>query len=347
MGGAVLASSLALGCGLFSSKGPGQAVTVAHPTTRTTSPQVTAASTLIASDSAKVTFPQEVRVTKFYVGVGDQVIKGDPILLLDDGNLRSQLKVKRAEQKEAVASAEKNLFLLENRDQLRTAQKMTDIQFQGIPKEVSAGEARVERIGAEIAAMEQSLGALTVMSPIDGLVTNRPVSLNQAVASDRLLLEIVNIHPIHAAFRLSADEAGGISVGDAVKVRMDELPGEIYDAHVRFVGPELHLPDRTFVVWAAMPNPMGILKIGMQAFTDFHSTKTHDVFVVPTSSIVMRRNQPHLFLIKDGIARMKRVTVKSIDKREAVLAGGVTTADWIAVQGQDELEDGGIVDMRR
>ncbi|MBI2343817.1 MAG: efflux RND transporter periplasmic adaptor subunit [Deltaproteobacteria bacterium] len=346
--GLIVLASTASGCrNFFSRGGLGQAVTVAQVETRKTAPTMTVTATLNASDTATINFPQDVRVEKFAADVGDEVLKGDPLLHLDESELRTQLHQERTARREVQARTEKNQYLLEHRSELREAGKMSDIQSTGIEKEVALDEAELARVDADIAAIEHALSQTTVPSPLNGMVIKRHVAPNETVGAEKPILELVNVDPILATFHLDADEAGGIAIGDTVKVRIDELGGETFDASVRFVGPELHLPDRTFAVWAIIPNPERTLKLGMRGFAEFNSTKEHDVYVIPASAIVMQRNQPHLFVIEEGIARLRRVVVKSITKQEAVLTGGVTANAWVAVKGQEDLADGAIVDMRR
>lgn len=338
---------ISLGCGrFFKGPGVGQSVTVAKVETRRTSPEITVNATLIPSDRVTVTFPQLVRIKRMLAGVGKTVIKGDPLVELDDTDVRTRVRQLSAELQEAKTLLDKNKFLLDNRDKLRAEEKLTELQAEGLVKEVAANEATIVRLEADNAVLEQSLVATTIASPIAGVVIDRPANPGQEIAANQPLCEIININPILASFRLSADEAGGIAVGDTVKVRVDELQGETFDASVTFVGPELHAPDNTFTIWASIPNPLEVLKSGMRAFTEFRSSKVHDVHVVPTSALVMRQNRPHLFVIKDGIAKLIRPQIKSINKNDAVLISGVATDQYVVVKGQESLEDGMVVDMR-
>ncbi len=347
IGCCVIIAITTCGCGrLFRGGGVGQPVTVAKVESRRTSPEMTVASTLIPSDRAPIALPQAVRIKRVLVNIGSQVIKGDPLLELDDTDIRTELRQLSATLQEDRTTTDQNRFLMENREKLRAEGKLTEVQANGLEKEIAVNEARIARLEADIAALEQSLTQTTIPSPIDGVVTAKHVSANQEVAENQPMLEVINIDPILASFRLSADEAGGITTGTTVRVRVEELPGETFDGHITYVGPELHAPDNTFVVWAAIPNGLEVLKSGMHSFTEFRSTKTHDVFVVPSSAIVMRQNRPHLFLIKEGIAKLTRIHVKSIDQDEAIVVGGVTAGQWVIVKGYDGLEDGMIVDIR-
>ncbi|MBI4238994.1 MAG: efflux RND transporter periplasmic adaptor subunit [Deltaproteobacteria bacterium] len=348
--GLCMVLSVAVGtaaCGrLFKGHGIGQSVVVATVESRQASPQITAPATLAASDRAEISFPREVRIEKIFVTEGDVVNKGDPIVSLDLSTRQSALAQLRATRREAAAEFDRNRYLLENRDKLRDEKKMDDLQYAGVEKEVELSAARAERTDAEIAALEQELAAGTVSSPIGGMVVRRGASVGQNLAAGVPALEIVAPDPLLAQFHLTADEAGSIAPGDSVRIRIEELPGETFEATVRFVGPSLEMPGSTFAVWAALPNPLAALKIGMRAFADFRTTKVHDIFLVPASALTLKNGRPHVYIIQSGVARLQPVVVKGIDDEEATLASGVHSGDLVVVKGAEGLQDGAVVDVR-
>lgn len=336
-----------MSCGRFlKGTGVGHSVTVAKVETRRTSPEITVATTLIPSERVTISVPGPTRIRKFFAQVGSRVVKDDPLLELDDSSLRTQLQQANAKRQEAKSLLDQNRFLLENREKLRAEGKLSELQAAGLEKEVAVNEATITRLEAETAAVEQALIQGTVASPIDGMILDRLVGPGQEIAANQPILEIVNINPILATFRLSADESGGIAVGDVVQVRIDELQHETVQGTVTYVGPELHAGDSRFTVWASIANPLEILKSGMHAFTEFRSTKAHDVHIVPSSAIIMRQNRPYLFVIQDGMAKLIRAQLKAITEHGAILIGGVAKDQYVVVKGQEGLDDGAVVDVR-
>lgn len=324
------------GCGFFRAE-EGVSVTVAQVTTRQTSPEVTVAATLIPSDQAVIRFPRKVTVAAVRVRPGDVVSKGAVVLTLDGAALAQERDLLRAEWREA-----------ESQLKMQRASPSGVLPQEQILRQstIEAGEATVARLQAALTVAESALGRLDVTAPIDGLVVRTHATAQQELAADAPLLEIVRVDPLFVSFSLTADLAGGIVGGNRVSVRVDELGGETRTASVRYIEPALHPSDRAFTVWAELPNPDGRLKVGMNAFAEFRSSHTQRVYVVPASAMVLRNRQPHLFVIDDGVARLRRVTVKRLLREQATLVSGVRENEWVAVQGQEGLQDGMIVDMR-
>lgn len=342
-----LLAMLPLGaCGrLF--KGGAGSVTVAKVRTQLTSPQVTVAGQLVASDRAEVKFPREVRIDKVYVNEGDRVNAGDPLLSLSQVELTNRLNQLRAQRKEAEAVLERNFFLLKSRDRLLDEGKMDATQHAGVESEVRANEATVERFRADIAALEAEVGASSVPSPIAGLVHQKLFNNGAVVGANQPICVIVRTDPILIWFGLTADEAMGITQGTPIAARIEELPGEQFAATVHHVGPELHQSGKTFDVWASIANPQEALKVGMRVFAEFTTTKQHQVYVIPAGAVIQRDGAPHVFVVQQGVAHATKIAIKGRSESEVTLVGGVGPDDLVVVKGQQGLQEGAMVDVWR
>ncbi len=325
----------------------GPSVAVARVQSRMTSPEITATAGLAAHDHATIRASRACTAARVQVEIGAHVMRQDPLVQCDGTALHAQLNQLRAQRREAEAQTKRNQFLLEHRDELKSNGTMNDVQFAGLDSDVAQNDAKIARLDADIATTENALANLTIASPIDGLVVDQQIVAGQSVAADAVLFEIVGADPLVASFALTGDEADSLAVGDPLKIRIDELADESVDATVSFVGPELQMPNHTFTVLATLPNPTGRFKIGMTGFADFHARTQHQVFVVPASALVLRGGDPSLVVIVDGIARVRPVVVKSRSSDEIILVSGVAANDWIAIKGQEGLQDGAVVDMRR
>lgn len=339
----------ASGCGRLLGRG-GQSVTIVPVELRKTNPEVTVATTLVASERITIRHPEDVLIKKIHVARGDTILAGEPLLTIDDTQMRLRLTQLQAERREL------QLRLKGGRTEPAPAATTPDIGTEARAEptakantntaESELHEASLKRVEADQALVEKALGDTTIASPIDGLVLGVFVASQQTVPAATPLLEMVAVDPLMASFNLTVDQSGGVSVGDVVQVRIDELPGHTVAATVRFVGPELHLPDQTFGVWAALPNADGRLKIGMRGFAEFRTSATQEVLVVPARAIVMRQGRPNLIVVRQGVAHIQAVIVKALQDDEAILLSGVQGSDLVVVDGQDGVHDGMVMDVR-
>ncbi|MBI4365219.1 MAG: biotin/lipoyl-binding protein, partial [Deltaproteobacteria bacterium] len=176
-------------------RGGGGTVTVAKVRVETTAPQVTVVGQLVASESAEIAFPYEVRIEKVFVNEGDHLLAGDPLVSLSQAEAQARLAQLRAARKEAEALLERNAFIFKNRDRLLEEGKLDQSQYAGVESEVRVGEAAVERAKADIAALEQQAAAGTVASPIAGIVQKRLTHPGAVVGASQPIIVVTRIDP--------------------------------------------------------------------------------------------------------------------------------------------------------
>ncbi|TAJ29374.1 MAG: efflux RND transporter periplasmic adaptor subunit, partial [Reyranella sp.] len=71
-----------------------------------------------------------------------------------------------------------------------------------------------------------------------------------------------------------------------------------------------------------------------------------DAIVVPAPAVQLGSSGPFVFVIKDGVAELRQVTVKRTQDGQAVLGKGVESGDQVVVDGQLRLVNGASVAVR-
>lgn len=367
---AIFAASLVLSnCG-EKGVGLGHSVAMEKPEVTKSEEIITALAEIIPSEEATVRLPESSVIQSILVKTGDSVSKGDPLIQLDDKIIRSELRLSKAELVEAQTTSEKLLFERDNLELVNISKtepkiepptdsktepkaerkepstNQLDKKSEYIKKQSEENNAKLESLKNKIAHLENQLSTLTLTSPIDGVVSQRIENPIGQVPANTTILRIINTNPVIANFELPADETANIQTGQQISLNIEGLGDEPVTGTANFVGPSLHLPENSFSVQAEISNPLGEIKIGMRGTVNFPSARQHDVHVIPTSAIVMIRNRPNVYIVVDSIAHLKQVSVKRIDSTNAIISGGLDKDDWVVISGQEDLQDGMIVDMR-
>ena len=137
-----------------------------------------------ARENVRIGAPKSGLVQKVFVGIGDRVKTGDPLLLLDNRETEARLATTRAQLAALKAAlAYDEVQLADARDQFVRVQKLersriaTEDDFKRREFAMQAMEARVAKTRADIAAaqsqVEQTqieLAVLSVRAPRDGTV---------------------------------------------------------------------------------------------------------------------------------------------------------------------------------
>ena len=147
---------------------------------------------------------------------------------------------------------------------------------------------------AQIADLEQTGQVkkhLTLVSPVNGIVTKRMVSQGAYVQAGMPLLEVADLSTIWVDADIYQYELPWIKVGQPVEMTLDYLPGETFQGKIEYIYPYLKEATRTAKVRLRFPNPSLKLKPEMFAQVKIKSPVTHQAVVVPTRSGAGHRPQ--------------------------------------------------------
>jgi len=106
-----------------------------------------------------------------------------------------------------------------------------------------------------------------------------------------------------------------------VSFQVAALPGKNFSGEVVFVDPVVELPGRTILIKARVPNPEHRLQAGMFIEARLATDIRPNAVIVPEDALLPVQGSTYVWVIKDGKA----------DRRQVSL--GVRTAGWAEIQG--------------
>ena len=148
--------------------------------------------------------------------------------------------------------------LMQAQDQYRAAQKQLDLKV---------AEGQLNSAKGKSAAAEAQLSYTKIVSPIDGVVTDRPVYPGEMPASGAPLITVMDLSQVIARAHVSQQDAAQIKVGDAATISAPGVTPAI-QGKVTLVSPALDPNSTTVEVWVQAPNPKGQLKPGGERARD-------------------------------------------------------------------------------
>lgn len=165
------------------------------------------------------------------------------------------------------------------------AQKqLADLQRLGTEQAIkSAHGSRLSAEGTMLTA-EAQLSYSMIRSPIDGVVTDRPLYAGDLATANQPILTVMNLSRLIAKSHIPQAEAATLKVGDAAQLKVAGLD-EPVNSKVTLVSPALDPGSTTIEVWveAAKPNPA--LKPGMTVQLAIISKTVKDAIVVPANAV--------------------------------------------------------------
>lgn len=182
----------------------------------------------------------------------------------------------------------------------------------------------------EIAAVERSgqvRRTLTLRSPVDGFVVDKPLLSGQRIMAGETVYRIADLRMVWVDGEIFEQYAPLARVGAQVTLEFAALPGTRRTGRVTYVYPTLNQQTRTVRVRVALPNPGATLKPGMYATLRLTNPSAAPVLSVPRSAVLATGTRVLVFVKKpDGTLAPQDVTLgQATDERIEILTGLAST----------------------
>jgi RND family efflux transporter MFP subunit len=147
-------------------------------------------------------------------------------------------------------------------------------------------EVSPERV-SEIIATGEIHRTLTVSAPADGVIMQRMHGLDgMAISPGMELMHIADLSSLWLRVEVYEHQLPWLDLGSTANVTFDYLPGEAFSGRIRYVEPEVAPETRTVTLTLEVPNPTGLLRVGMFATVAFNPLVASDALVVPSQAVI-------------------------------------------------------------
>jgi RND family efflux transporter MFP subunit len=216
------------------------------------------------------------------------------------------------------------------------------VDLQRIGKEQAFRSAQGSRLSAEgqMLNAEAQLSYSQIRSPIDGVVTDRPLYAGDLATANQPILTVMNLSRLIAKCHIAQSDAAMLKVANPADLAVSGLDEPI-KGRVTLVSPALDPGSTTIEVWVEAIKPNPALKPGMTVEVSVTAKTVKDALVVPTPS-VFRNNQGANYVViagSDGHAHLKTVQVGVHNAEFSQVAGGVNPGEPIITSGGYALPD--------
>jgi len=231
--------------------------------------------------------------------------------------------------------------LVQAKSQYEQAEKqLTDLQRLG--KEQAVKSAQGSRLSAEgkYRGAEAQLGYSRILSPIDGVVTDRPLYEGDLATANQTMLTVMNLSRLIAKAHVAQAEAATLKVGDAAQLKVPGLDEPI-QGRVTLVSPALDPGSTTIEVWVEANQREAALKPGVTAAVFITAKTVKDAIAVPTAAVFKNTDGTAYVLTagSDNLAHHMPVKVGIRSSTSTQIVSGVKAGDSVIVSGGYALPD--------
>jgi membrane fusion protein (multidrug efflux system) len=263
--------------------------------------------TTTAARTAHVATRMAGTVVDVRVDVGSRVTAGEPVVLLDDADLRARLGAVRAGEALARTTHERIARLADDGAASR--------------QELDEAAAALASAVAAVRDAEAQLGYAVVRAPFAGYVTARLVDPGDLATPGRPLLEVQSDGALVAEALLPAGVAGDLRPGDPVEVVVPSS-GAAHGARVLRVTPAVEPGSQRFRLEAELEPgpPLGLLP-GSFVHLRWPEAASPTVWI-PEDAVVRRGQLTGVFSVEDDTLRLRWLRLgETRDGAVEVLAG--------------------------
>ncbi len=198
----------------------------------------------------------------------------------------------------------------------------------------------VRRALAELNLSMERLKDLTLISPMDGILSVRHAAVGDYVDKGTLIFELVDLSIVKTAFGVSERYISRIRIGQAAKVRVAPYPDEVFHGVVYYIDPSADEKSRTVLMKMKIPNSGHRLKDGLFANVQIVVGEYANAKVIPEDAVVPQGGEWFAFAVDHDVAKMKPIKIGLRQSGIVQILEGLEVGEPVVVAGLQKIRDG-------
>jgi RND family efflux transporter MFP subunit len=212
------------------------------------------------------------------------------------------------------------------------------VQAVGREGEIKSASAQRDAAKGRVESAQAQLGFSKITSPIDGVVTDRPIYAGEMPPSGSPMITVMDLSQIVARAHVSPDDARLLKVGDPANfILLDgsaPLAGKVI-----LVSPALDPSGTTVEVRAQAPNTGGKLKPGISMRVEMIAKTEPNALVIPQAAVLTSASGNTSVVVVDSENKPKKKSVM-LGIRDGVnvqVTEGLQSGERVVTVGAYEL----------
>jgi HlyD family secretion protein len=231
--------------------------------------------------------------------------------------------------------------IVQARNQYAIAKRHLDTLVAiGKQQELKAAAGQLESAKGKYMGAEAQLSYSEIRSPIDGVVTDRPLYPGEMSAAGTPIVTVMDVSSVIAKAHIPQADAGLLKVGDEGTITAPGLDTPV-EGKITVVSPALDPNSTTVEVWLEAKNPKRQLKPGTSVQLSMTAKTVKDALVVPAASVITAADGGSAVMIagSDGRAHQKTVRLGIRQDDDVQILEGVSENDKVVATGAYGLPD--------
>lgn len=221
-------------------------------------------------------------------------------------------------------------------------QHYTALQGSGNKATVESAQGTLESAKGKYFGAQAQLAYTQLRSPIDGVVTDRPLFPGETAAAGAAVLTVMDTSVLIAKAHIAPDLAHELHVGSTASLTVPGADAPVA-ATVSLISPALDTGSTTVEVWLKVPNKEGDLKAGGSVHATIHAKTIQNAMKVPNEAV---QRSPEgdgkivMLATPEGTAKKRVVVIGIQGKEDTQILSGLKLDDQVITSGAFGLDDG-------
>ena len=265
-------------------------------------------------------------VTHLYVANGNQVKKGQALLVIDSIQAYNSLQIALATLQQATDGYQRAQQVFEQGGV--TEQKMVELRSQ------------LQQAQSMLAIARKRLDDCTIMAPCDGIVAECDLQIGQNIAPAVPIMTLLDIQEYNVAFDVPEKDISTISIGDNGTMSVEAI--HVSDIPIRVTEKNLiaNRLSHTYTVTATLTHATASIKRqllpGMVGKIQLQ-TQAVEGIIIPATCIHTQTHSTMVWVVHNGKAMRRQIEVGPYTADGVLVTSGLSVGDVIITSGYQKM----------
>jgi RND family efflux transporter MFP subunit len=186
----------------------------------------------------------------------------------------------------------------------------------------------------------RALSDSVVRAPFGGEVAERRINVGEYVTPQRAIALVVKTDVLRMEIQVPQERISQVQRDQRVEVRVDAFPDRVFAGTIRYISAAVRADTRSLIAEAVIPNEDGALRPGLFATARIAVGTRRAAVAVPLRAVLSEAGTSRVFVVADGRAQERVVTVAQRDGDTALIERGVAAGERVATDNLTRLGDG-------
>jgi RND family efflux transporter MFP subunit len=281
--------------------------------------------TFESNKETKVSADIQGKINLVLVDIGSIVKKGETLIQLDNSLLKLQLQTVEI-QIEGLEADVKRYRILAQADAI-----------QGVQLEKT--ELAMKSAHVQKATLMEQINKTTITAPFNGIVTAKLTEEGAFAAPGIPLLQITDISYLKFTVNVPENELSQFKLNQIYMLTADVYPENVLSGKIIMTGSKANIGN-SYPVHISVKNTTDLkIKSGMFGSVQLKKDNDEKHIIIPASAVVGTNIQPQVYIVNNGKAILKNITISTRFQNKAVVSGGLTGGEVIITNGFINLFD--------